>query len=245
MCYFFAFFGIPGDKEGDITGRDQDKSEDEAKGEKKKMKKEDLVAKGLSEEHAQMAVDAWNESIKGYIPKSRFDEVNTAKQELETQVADRDKQLKTLKDAAKDSETLQAKITELENANKQTKTEYEEKIRDMKLTSAIKDQLTDCKYPELVADKIDRSKLILAEDGSVSGITDQLKAVKETYKELFIPPVSGKSPVNKGKATPGTGGDGDRKAILEKLIQDPATKLADRIAAKNELFSLTQAESEE
>ena len=79
----------------------------------------------------------------------------------------------------------------MENANKQTKTEYEEKIRDMKLTFAIKDQLTDCKYPELVADKIDRSKLILAEDGSVSGLTDQLKAVKETYKELFIPPVSG------------------------------------------------------
>ena len=25
------------------------------------MKKEDLVAKGLSEEHAQIAVDAWNE----------------------------------------------------------------------------------------------------------------------------------------------------------------------------------------
>lgn len=32
-CYFFAFFGIPGDKEGDITGRDQVKSEDESKGE--------------------------------------------------------------------------------------------------------------------------------------------------------------------------------------------------------------------
>ena len=40
------------------------------------MKKEELIAKGLSEEHAQIAVDAWNESVKGFVPKERFDEIN-------------------------------------------------------------------------------------------------------------------------------------------------------------------------
>lgn len=183
--------------------------------------------------------------MKGFIPKARFDEVNTAKADLEKQVADRDKQLKTLKDEAKDSEALQAKITELEDANKATKKAYENKIRDMKLTSAIKDQLSDCKYPDLVADKFDRTKLILAEDGTVSGLTEQLKAVKETYKELFTPPVSGKTPPNNGRTTPQVTGDKARKDQLEKLINDPKTRLADRIAARNELFSLNQAESEE
>ena len=207
------------------------------------MKKEELIAKGLSEEHAQIAVNAWTEAMKGYIPKSRFDEVNTAKGELEKQVADRDKQLKDLRDAAKDNESLQAKITELENANKQVKSEYESKIKDMKLTSAIKEQLNDCKYPDLIADKFDRSKLILADDGTVSGLAEQLKAVKEIYKELFVPPVSGKSPANNGKTTPGIGGE--RKTELEKIINDPNTKLADRIAARNELFSLNKAEREE
>lgn len=209
------------------------------------MKKEDLVAKGLTDEQAQIAVDAWNESIKGYIPKNRFDEVNTAKADLEGQVKDRDKQLKDLKDAAKDSEALQTKIAELEETNKQTKTDYEGWIKDMKLSSAIKDQLTDCKYPELVADKIDRSKLILAEDGSVSGLSEQLKGVRDTYKELFNPTVSGRTPANNGKKTPGSEPDSDRKTQLEKMIADPGTKLADRIAAKNELFSLSQAGSEE
>ncbi|WP_312448452.1 phage scaffolding protein [Lacrimispora sp.] len=209
------------------------------------MKKEDLIAKGLTDEQAQIAVDAWNESIKGYIPKSRFDEVNTAKADLEGQVKDRDKQLKDIKDAAKDSEALQTKIAELEETNKQTKTDYEGRIKDMKLTSTIKDQLTDCKYPELVADKIDRSKLILAEDGSVSGLSEQLKGVRDTYKELFNPAVSGRTPANNGKKTPGSEPDGDRKVQLEKLIADPSTRLAERIAAKNELFSLSQAESEE
>ena len=209
------------------------------------MKKEELVAKGLTEEQANTVIDIYTEEMKGFIPKSRFDEVNTAKADLEKQVADRDKQLKTLKDEAKDSEALQTKITELEDANKATKKAYEDKIRDMKLTSAIKDQLGDCKYPDLVADKFDRTKLILAEDGTVSGLTEQFKTVKETYKELFTPPVSGKTPPNKGKTTPPAGAGGDRKAELEKLIADPKTRLADRIAARNELFSLEQAESEE
>ena len=202
------------------------------------MKKEELVEKGLTEEQAKAVINIYTEEMKGFIPKSRFDEVNTAK-------ADRDKQLKTLKDEAKDSEALQTKITELEDANKATKKAYEDKIRDMKLTSAIKDQLSDCKYPDLVADKFDRTKLILAEDGTVSGLTEQLKTVKETYKELFTPPVSGKTPPNNGKTTPQVTGDATRREQLEKLINDPKTRLADRIAARNELFSLEQAESEE
>lgn len=208
------------------------------------MKKEELTAKGLTEDQAKAVMEIYTEEMKGYILKSRFDEVNTAKTDLEKQVADRDKQLKALKDEAKDSEALQNKITELEEANKQTKKDYEAKIRDMKLTSAIKDQLTDCKYPDLVADKFDRSKLILADDGSVSGLAEQLKTVRETYKELFTPPVSGKTPPNNGKTSPQGGTGGDRKTELEKLISDPKTRLADRIAARNELFSLNQAESE-
>ena len=178
------------------------------------MKKEELIAKGLTEDQAKAVMEIYTEEMKGYIPKSRFDEVNTAN-------------------------------TELEEANKQTKKDYEARIRDMKLTSAIKDQLTDCKYPDLVADKFDRSKLILAEDGSVSGLTEQLKTVKETYKELFTPPVSGKTPPNNGKTPPQSTAGGDRRAELEKLINDPKTRLADRIAARNELFSLEQAGSEE
>lgn len=208
------------------------------------MKKEDLVAKGLTEEQAKIAVDFWAEEIKGYIPKTRFDEVNTAKGDLEKQIKDRDTQLTTLKAAAKDSEETTKKITELEGANQQIKADYETKIKDMRLASAIKDQLTECKYPDLVADQIDRSKLILADDGTVSGLSDQLKAMRESYKELFTTPVAGKTPGNTGKSTPGASASGDRKAELEKIISEPATRLADRIAAKNELFSLQQAESE-
>ena len=79
----------------------------------------------------------------------------------------------------------------------------------------------------------------------MSGLAEQLKTVKETYKELFTPPVSGKTPPNNGKTPPQSTAGGDRKAELEKLINDPNTRLVDRIAARNELFSLEQAGSEE
>lgn len=35
------------------------------------MKKEELMAKGLSEEHAMICVNAWNEAVKGMVPKEQ------------------------------------------------------------------------------------------------------------------------------------------------------------------------------
>lgn len=40
------------------------------------MKKEQLMAKGLSEEHAQIAIDLCREAFRGFVPKTRFDVVN-------------------------------------------------------------------------------------------------------------------------------------------------------------------------
>ena len=52
------------------------------------MKKEELIEKGLTEDQAKAVMEIYTEEMKGYIPKSRFDEVNTAKADLEKQVAD-------------------------------------------------------------------------------------------------------------------------------------------------------------
>lgn len=52
-------------------------------------------------------------------------------------------------------------------------------------------------------------------------------------------------PHKQWKTPPQVTDDGTRKEQLEKLLNDPKTRLIDRIAARNELFSLEQAESEE
>ena len=55
------------------------------------MKQEEFTALGISEELAKKAAEASQKELEGFIPKSRFDEVNEAKKTLEKDVKARDK----------------------------------------------------------------------------------------------------------------------------------------------------------
>lgn len=167
------------------------------------MKKEDLIAMGLTEEQSNKVLEAYTESLKGFIPKARFDEVNDAKKDLEQQIKERDKQLKELAEKAKGNEELEKQIKELQEVNKTTKEQYEVKIKELKIDAAIREKLTDAKYPDLLITKFDKSKLVVADDGTVSGIDDQLTQIKEQYKDLFIPEVKGNPPFNNDKSASG------------------------------------------
>jgi chromosome segregation ATPase len=169
-----------------------------------KMTKEQLLEMGLTEEQVDKVLAAQKEELKGYIPKARFDEVNNAKKDLENQLNDRDKQLKDLQGKVKGNEELEKTIKELQEANKATKEQYEDKIRDITITAAIQSKLTDAKYPDLLLTKFDRSKLSIAEDGTVLGVDEQLAVLKEQYKDLFKPDLRGREPNNIGGAPPGT-----------------------------------------
>jgi len=83
------------------------------------MKKEDLIKLGLDEKMAQKVADTFAEYLKGFIPKSRFDEVNEAKKKLEQDIKTRDEQLEALKKI--DAEGLQAEIKSFKRKTKQLK----------------------------------------------------------------------------------------------------------------------------
>lgn len=168
-----------------------------------KMTKEQLIEMGLTEEQADKVLAAHKESLTGFIPKARFDEVNETKKDLEQQIVERDKQLKKLQEKAKGNEELEKTIKELQETNKATKEQYEDKIKDITINAAIQSKLTDAKYPDLLLTKFDRSKLSIAEDGTVLGIDEQLAVLKEQYKDLFKPDVKGKDPFNKDKSHSG------------------------------------------
>lgn len=167
------------------------------------MKKEDFIALGLDEELATKAAEASQEELKGFIPKQRFDEVNTSKKELETQLSERDTQLSELNNKVKGNEELEKTIAELQEANTTTKTEYENKIRDIAIKTSIVSKLTDTKYPDLLLGKFDVSKLSVTEDGTVVGVDEQLATIKEQYKDLFTPVVTGRQPSNVGGSATG------------------------------------------
>lgn len=74
-----------------------------------------LSCLGLTEEQADKVVVGYG----AMIPKTRFDKINTAKKQLETDIALRDKQLEELEKV--DAAGLQVKITELQTANTEAK----------------------------------------------------------------------------------------------------------------------------
>lgn len=202
------------------------------------MKKEELIALGLEEAVALKVEQASMEELKGFIPKTRFDEVNETKKDLEKQIKDRDTQLTELNKKVKGNEDLEKTIKDLQDTNKATKEQYEAKIKEMTINASIQAKLTDTKYPDLLSTKFDKTKLSIAADGTVIGIDEQLTTIKETYKDLFVPPVKGGQPNNTGGSQPPKG----KRQELEAIINDPKTPFIQRVAAKNQLFNLKESE---
>lgn len=149
------------------------------------MKKEDLIAMGLSEEQADAVVGKYGTMI----PKERFDEVNKAKKTLEEQVKTHETQLKDLQDKAKGNEDLQKTITDLQQANETAKTKYEQQLKNERMNTALKLSLHSKVHDvDLVAGLIDKTTIELSEDGKVTkGLEEQLKTLQESKSFLFVP----------------------------------------------------------
>ena len=150
------------------------------------MKKEDFVALGISEELAEKAANASAAELKGFIPKSRFDEVNTAKTNAETSYNEVKTELDKLKASAGNNEDLQRQIGTLQDELKKKEKAYADEIAEMKMMNAIQSAIAGkVQDTSIVAGLLDRSKLILADDGKITGLDDQLKRLKETKAFLF------------------------------------------------------------
>ncbi len=149
------------------------------------MKKEDLIAMGLSEEQADAIVGKYGTMI----PKERFDEINKAKKTLEDQVKNHETQLKDLQDKAKGNEDLQKTIADLQQANEATKTEHEQQLKNERMNAALKISLHSKVHDvDLVAGLIDKTTIELSEDGKVTkGLDEQLKSLQESKSFLFVP----------------------------------------------------------
>lgn len=111
------------------------------------------------------------------------------KQQLESanaQIQERDKQLETLRKSSGDNEALQKQITDLQAENKAAKEKYEADMKELKLTTAIKLAIGDSAHDaDLVAGLFDRGKLVLNEDGTITGLEEQVKTIKKEKAFLF------------------------------------------------------------
>lgn len=189
------------------------------------MKKEDFTALGIAADLAEKAAAASAEELKGFVPKSRFDEVNEEKKNLQSAKKKADDDLEELKKSAGDNETLRKQITDLQNAAKEKDLEYAGQIKALKLTNAIRIGITDAQDVDLVAGLVDQSKLILGEDGKVTGLEEQLKALRENKPFLFKEQSGNKSKagfnvgsIGGGNSGGGVGTNGDKQLSMSEAI---------------------------
>ena len=130
-----------------------------------------------------------------FIPKHRFDEVNDERQNLKDMLKERDDQLKEIKKQAKDSDELTTKINDLQEQNKKTVEEYEEKLNSQRFNFAVERELSKAEAKSVKAVKalLDLEKVKMDGD-TLIGLEEQVKQVKESEPYLFGADLKGRTP---------------------------------------------------
>ncbi len=138
---------------------------------------------------------------KDFVARADFNAANEAKKTLETQISERDKQIKGFEKLSGDNEELKKQLTSAQEANKTAKTEYEAGIKKLTLDSKIEAAVLGAKAKDakMAMGALDMAKISL--DGeNVLGLNEQLEALKKDKAWLFgetqpqnpPPPVDGK-----------------------------------------------------
>lgn len=194
------------------------------------MKKEDLVKLGLDEATAEKVAAASAEELKGFIPLTRFNEVNEAKKNAEDSLKERDKQIEGLKASAGDAEKLKQQIDDLQKSNKAKDAEHAAAIQALKMDNAVNTALIAAKAKNLKAVKalLDLSKAELDADGvTVKGLAEQIKALQAAEDSKFLFDAAGKTNVKGAKAGQEGVEDGDKKTDLSAMSYEELCQYLD------------------
>lgn len=159
-----------------------------------------MAIKGLSELLAQYKTGAIDETkfedelgktlATDFITKSKFNEVNEAKKVSDKALEEANKTLEDLKKNANLTDEYKHQIEELKTANSKAQEEFQTQLKQIKLDTAIDTALTGAKAKnnKAVRALLDPSKIILAEDGSISGLKEQLETIVKDNSYLFETP---------------------------------------------------------
>lgn len=124
-----------------------------------------------------------------FVSKSKYSQLETDLNNTKTSLDTANTTIADLKKSNGDNADLQTKIANYETQIADMETKNKETTARLIKEQAIKDALYNekAKHPELLLSKFDLSKILLDEKGEkvVSGIEDQIKTNKETYKDLF------------------------------------------------------------
>lgn len=131
------------------------------------------ITKALEEQGCKILID---DKDNRYVPKNRLDAKIAELAEANEEIESLQKQVKDPTEAEKQVKALEEKIAGMEAAAKKEK-----------LTTAINKELAEAK-PKDVNDLmkfLDMEKVVLKDDGTVEGLTDQLTALQKDKAYLF------------------------------------------------------------
>lgn len=174
------------------------------------MTKESLMAMGLTEDQATKVMEALNGS---FVPKTRFNEVNTELQTAKATIKERDSQLEALQKSTGDVEALKNQITELQTANTDQQKKHDAELKKLKIDNAVDSALKDAKAinPATVRPLLTAflEKATVSDDGTISGLSDEIGKLVKAEGTSFLfkadtttPTVSGTSPAGSVTALP-------------------------------------------
>ena len=190
---------------------------------KRKFLKDEL---GLSDDVITKVLKANGEDIERVEAKATAS--NTERDNLQTQLNERDQQLKDLKKTAGDNEELQKQIQTLQDGNKQAAKDFEDKLAQTKIDGALELAMRDYKVRDskAIMPFLDKDTIKLDDSGKVTGLKEQMETIKKD-KDFLFENTAPKKPISILAGGNPSGGNGGNES---SLVQ----KIAERMGGSNE-----------
>lgn len=157
--------------------------------------------------------------------KSKITQLQTQLDAANKTIKERDTQLETLKNNPDNPETLKQQIKQLQDDNKAAKEAHEKEIKELKVSTALEKALSDAKAKNAKAVKalLDLGEDVeLADDGTIKGLDDKIKALKKSDAYLFddAKPSTTIKGANPAKTNPNNPTDPGSKKPQDKSYED-------------------------
>ena len=148
------------------------------------MTREELKALGLSDEQIEKIVDDYG---KNYVSKSQFDQKNEEAKHLKGEADTFKKEIEELKKTNKDNADLAAQIEKMKEDAKTREQTYKANTKKMQIDSLvdlelIKNKAKNPKAVKALLVDLDKAEIV---DGSIKGLDEQFKKLKETDAYMF------------------------------------------------------------
>lgn len=149
------------------------------------MKRDQLKELGLQDDVIDKVMSMNGADIEK--AKSSNAEMAEENESLKAQIAERDKDLKNLRKNAKDNEELSNSYKELQTKYDKDTTDLSNKLSKIRLNSALDNALikSNVRNTKAIKGFLNMDQIKLDKEGNLTGLDDQISAIKKTDAYLF------------------------------------------------------------